>query len=387
MLCCDATGSFLSGVEDATGDLSKQLYAGDECMWELLNENKLRCAANGAIVQILSIRLCSDPHMLDGESICIQRCHGEMVDGTHEQDDALTNTKYTVRAGPTRRPSEHLMELRAQGYTVLDGVLSREAVSELKADVARVRMDRFASERTHDGHFWMMDMLKESSHLCRAVAHPVSLWIFLEHMGCNIHYCHQPIVNTLRPAARLKGTPADAGQNLWHTDYPYHQERIAGGKWPEGVNMGVQYNICVDEFRKDNGATQFILGSHLKSGPPPADVRASQLPEAVQIEAPAGSAILYDARTWHRQCPELNVSGRDRIAVLNAVAPSWVVPMLDKGVEAERYQRSKVPCALSQRERTVVDLMCCRPTASSQYRLVKGRPGSPTRHFGQPRTQ
>ena len=48
----------------------------------------------------------------------------------------------------------------------------------------------------------------------------------------------------------------------------------------------------------------------------------------VQMEAAEGAAILYDARLWHRQCAELNTSGHDRIALLSALTPGWVPPMI-----------------------------------------------------------
>ena len=61
-----------------------------------------------------------------------------------------------------------------------------------------------------------------------------------------------------------------------------------------------------------------------------------------QFEAPAGSAILYDSRTWHRRCDEANVSGKDRIAILNAVTPSWVLPMSDKQAASDSYKTSEI---------------------------------------------
>ena len=54
------------------------------------------------------------------------------------------------------------------------------------------------------------------------------------------------------------------------------------------------------------------------------------LPEgSQQMCAAAGSVILYDSKTWHRAASERNVSGSDRIAILNAVTPRFVVPMID----------------------------------------------------------
>eukprot|EP00747_Dinoflagellata_sp_TGD_P056426 gnl/TRDRNA2_/TRDRNA2_150081_c1_seq1.p1 gnl/TRDRNA2_/TRDRNA2_150081_c1~~gnl/TRDRNA2_/TRDRNA2_150081_c1_seq1.p1 ORF type:complete len:349 (-),score=25.84 gnl/TRDRNA2_/TRDRNA2_150081_c1_seq1:77-988(-) len=284
-------------------------------------------------------------------------------------------------------PSEHLQDMCQNGYTVLERVLDLESTAELKAQIARVRAERFSHVASQDGHFWMMDMLKETSALARAVTHPVAMWILQQYLGTSeIHFCHQPIVNTLRPASKNRPgeTAGGPGQNYWHTDYPYHSGRIPRRAWMDTVKLGVQYNICVDEFRSDNGATQFIPGSHLKNASPPSELNDNGVASqwgAVQFTAPPGAAIMYDAKTWHRQCPELNRSGKDRIAILNAVSPAWVVPMLSKSVEASRYAKSSVPAELNPRDRRVLERMCCAPTSAGPD-IVSGAPGAPDSHFG-----
>lgn len=67
------------------------------------------------------------------------------------------------------------------------------------------------------------------------------------------------------------------------------------------------------------------------------------LPEgSQQMCAPAGSVIMYDSKTWHRAPPERNVSGEDRIAILNAVTPRYIVPMIDMTNDLENaVQASK----------------------------------------------
>lgn len=50
-------------------------------------------------------------------------------------------------------------------------------------------------------------------------------------------------------------------------------------------------------FTADNGATRVVPGSHLSGQEP--DPEGNYDNEAVSVEAPAGSFILWDARTWH----------------------------------------------------------------------------------------
>ena len=86
-----------------------------------------------------------------------------------------------------------------------------------------------------------------------------------------IHLCHQPVITTLKPADLLRGTFPEEG---WHSDYPYHAGVFPGDAWPERPVFGVQFNICVDEFRADNAATQYLPGSHLKRKRPTAEFNA-----------------------------------------------------------------------------------------------------------------
>lgn len=105
-----------------------------------------------------------------------------------------------------------------------------------------------------------------------------------------------------------------------HSDYPYlwgTPPAGGGDQVPTGggdLELGIQRNICVTDFTKANGATRFKLGSHSANVGPPKEWgiwtdymqpghRAKHGlpysgPDVDTIEAPAGSILLYDTRTW-----------------------------------------------------------------------------------------
>jgi ectoine hydroxylase-related dioxygenase (phytanoyl-CoA dioxygenase family) len=60
--------------------------------------------------------------------------------------------------------------------------------------------------------------------------------------------------------------------------------------------------FMVDEFREDNGATRFLLGSHLWSTVPPdlvpGDLKADYPGQALAC-GPAGSMIVFNGSVWH----------------------------------------------------------------------------------------
>lgn len=290
------------------------------------------------------------------------------VDNTRKiGHEDLAQRGLNVMAGPARLPSEHLAEIRDQGYTIVENILEPDAIARLKAQIAGNRAKNHTNEPDHDGHFWMMDGITWAPDFVHASVHPVALWLIQQYMSTNnIHFCHQPIITTLRPARDLAGTYPEAG---WHSDYPYHPGVFPDNNWPEAPVFGVQYNVCLDEFRADNAATQFVPGSHKLCAGPPAEFNRGgtrmgegQHKDVAQFHAPAGAGLIYDARTWHRACHELNCSGADRIAFLNAVAPAWVRPMIDKAPVGDGYTASSVPAALTDRERADVKRLCNSPT-------------------------
>ena len=279
----------------------------------------------------------------------------------------LGDGRFTVVQGPTKLPSEHLEELRTQGYTILENVLDEVAIGRIKKQMSENRAHFHQEELPHDGHFWMISGLCWCPDLARSASHPVALWLFQEYLKTtNIHFCHQPVITTLKPAKNLLGTHPVGG---WHSDYPYHNGVFPNDEWPENPVYGIQYNVCVDDFRDETGATQFVPGSHSWCRPPSEEFNdtGNLMGQGVhkdvkQMTASAGAALIYDARTWHRACHELNVSGKDRVAFLNAVAPAWVRPMTDKTFLVEDYKQSEVPSLLTEREKGEIDRLCVKPT-------------------------
>lgn len=98
-------------------------------------------------------------------------------------------------------------------------------------------------------------------------------------------------------------------------------------------------NFLLDDFKPENGSTEFWLGSHQQTSPseqfwrtpesivPTCDIipefleerRATRPPS--QVTVPFGSCLLRDPRTWHAGMP--NPSDNDRIMVAVAYQSNW----------------------------------------------------------------
>lgn len=264
---------------------------------------------------------------------------------------------FTVGHGPEKLPSEYLRSLREDGYVSMACILSPSMVDALR----RVgRVEEYA-ETSPDPRA----QLAQDAAIARATIEPVTLWLLREMLQTrDVRLGHPPSVNALPPDDGKRDVQG------WHTDFPYlwgTGDRVptAGG----GPLLGMQRNTCVSDFRVDNGATLFRLGSHRSPQFPPDDwgitnqtmrrgYRAEHGlpyggPEASVIEAPAGSMVLYDARTWHRA--GTNLTNRRRGAMIQAFVPTYVMPFMDTSATYKAFLDSAVPAQLTARERLEVE--------------------------------
>ena len=274
-------------------------------------------------------------------------------DGAGALPDAGT---FALVHGPERLPSEYLNHLREHGWVVLVSVLAPAIVDALQriagTDGYTVRSQKHKRRQ-----------LCQGSALAKTAVEPVSVWLSRSYMQTDdIRLAHSPGVGVL--------TPDDGKRTVqgWHSDYPYHWGINAHGKVPTPSGqtvMGVQRIVCVSEFTKVHGATAFKLGSHaLDHGPPEEwglakdayhpDYRAANGlpyngPDADIIEAPAGSMILFDTRTWHRA--GVNRSENGRAAILMDMTPAYIVPYADTSEDYRAFTESDGYDDLNEREK------------------------------------
>ena len=269
------------------------------------------------------------------------------------------------RAGRVaKRPSSILAELEAAGACVLEGAVDAARVARMRRAVARRREAEPGA--THDGYRWDQGWLGDGDFVA-AATHPVVLAVAEAYLGeplAHLRCLHAPVANTLLPAKTLIGAAfggqmrrsasrdefreISTGENdeassrgRWHCDYPYHEKFTE--RWPARP-VSLQFNLCVDEFRSDNGATLYFPASHRRNRWPTELNRGAtgssdpMHANKRQFLAPAGSAVLYDSRTWHRRPDELNVSGEARVNVLLAFSHKWMRPMIPYGDEAAKLR-------------------------------------------------
>ena len=264
-----------------------------------------------------------------------------------------------VSHGPARLPSEYLEHMKREGWVCLTCILTPEIVDGLQYVAGSDRYEH-------------LEMNTDSPKICqhvavgRAISEPISLWLIRQYMQTrDLHLGHPPGFGVLRP---YDGKRKVQG---WHSDIPYIPS-IGGNLIADrkGPIKAVQRNVCVSDFRKENGATAYKLGSHRVGNPPlewnparnggPENARPYSGPEADVLEAPAGSIILYDARTWHRA--GFNHSKHKRAAALQSFQTADVLPKRDTRPACKRFHESPVFQELNPRQqREITELLMNQP--------------------------
>ena len=112
-----------------------------------------------------------------------------------------------------------------------------------------------------------------------------------------------------------EGDAPDIFQMNFHRDFP----RVLNG-YPMSINTF----LAIDEFRRDNGATLVVPATHQTEHAPSQTYLEDN---AIPVECPAGSMIVFDSTLWHAAGE--NVSGRDRLAINQQFTRSYVKQQVD----------------------------------------------------------
>jgi ectoine hydroxylase-related dioxygenase (phytanoyl-CoA dioxygenase family) len=192
----------------------------------------------------------------------------------------------------TRDLAAGLSNLQEYGFTVVPEVLTRDTLSRTRDALYRVaesdrsrgrEVEAFAldiGEKDKNQRIW--NVLGRDPLFEDLAEHPVALdyvravlgWpALLGNLSANI--C----------------SPGCAGGHL-HAD-----QMFLPPPWPVEGPLGLNVAWAIDDFTGDNGATRVVPGSHTLN-------RALRMDESqsdtVAIMAPAGSAIVFESRLWHK---------------------------------------------------------------------------------------
>jgi ectoine hydroxylase-related dioxygenase (phytanoyl-CoA dioxygenase family) len=199
-----------------------------------------------------------------------------------------------------------LESLEKRGYVILENVLSRSEVDALKEALAPFEANRPMGRNDFEG--------ERSQRVYSLAAKGAPFLALAEH----------PRVVRLLDAKLMKGFLLSTMQSIrlhpgenaqaWHTDDAFY---LSPRPRP---TLGVSVIWAIEDFTRENGATEVIPGSHLWGAEHPDDRAHDEVPAVM----PAGSVIIFDAGLWHRGGE--NRGKGTRLAISPQYCQPWLRP-------------------------------------------------------------
>jgi ectoine hydroxylase-related dioxygenase (phytanoyl-CoA dioxygenase family) len=218
--------------------------------------------------------------------------------------------------------SDPLLQLELSGYTVLPDLLTAGECEEARRELDRV----FAAERElpgapHGPHgAWAYNLMNKGRIFERLYQVPELLRVLRHFLGADA------VLSGCMARLVLPGSPEQALHYDGSLTGPYQ----AGAEADRGLRdvslvFGMNVIWCLTDFTARDGATRVVPGSHrLPSREVPRD---SPPPGVVAIEAPRGSALVFNIATWHGAGAHQGTE--PRYALLTPWRRSWVRPEVD----------------------------------------------------------
>lgn len=232
---------------------------------------------------------------------------------------------------PTTDLDRHKADLDEFGYCIVADALSAEQATALKERIgaqAAAERDRdldfhYPADGDDDVNQWVYQLLAKGDEFQALALHPTARALAGHVLGADhilssvdAHITH-PGNKTMAlhldqwwmPQPTAPGIPHVRQGDLTRTSGPYGEPTPGDG--PISPPMVCNMMWMANDFTAENGATRVVPRSHLSGcQPDPARTDYGEIP----IEAPAGSVLVWEGRTWH--AAGLNVSDHPRYGVV-----------------------------------------------------------------------
>jgi ectoine hydroxylase-related dioxygenase (phytanoyl-CoA dioxygenase family) len=234
--------------------------------------------------------------------------------------------------------------IQSEGYAILHGILPREVLEPLKAELATAIEEEevYRSEKNVPSHRGMVLLCSLYGGKLVDVLDSESLMRPFERVlgeGCIVY----AYTSSSMP-------PRDSNYSgRVHVDSP----RIIPGYV---TNMGA--TILLDDFTEENGATWFLPGSQGRASAPSDEEFYAN---ARRVVAPAGSVFYFNARLWH--AGGINHSDRWR----HALTINMCRPYMKQRIDIPRAMAHMDHQAYTQRVRQKLGFLTQTPANYDEY--------------------
>ena len=207
---------------------------------------------------------------------------------------------------------EKLLSLKIEGFYLEESVLSPTQAAEAYASTK-------ATLQEGSGRIFGSTFLNHNQCLAPYLAAPQIMEVVVAMLGSSARIISTS-GNLREPTAQAEPAPPGG----LHVDWPWGQ---SGGSYIEGQLPDVVINLTtfwmLTEFSPQNGATIVAPGTHQAGKNPNGYPELKQAgPTEYQVEAAAGSVLVFDGRLWHKG--GTNRSASDRVFWGVNYAPWWL---------------------------------------------------------------
>lgn len=196
----------------------------------------------------------------------------------------------SVAPEPTQDLDQGLRNLAEYGLTIYPEALDAAALAEAwnalyraaESDAKRLRTAKFGLDYAEDStNVRVWNVLSRDPIFEELAFSPIAIEYVKAMLGW------PALLGNI--SANITGP--GGGEMVLHADQIFVPE-----PWPpepQGLNVA----WCLDDFTDSNGATRIVPGSHKFNRAPRDEERQV---ETRPIEAPAGSAVVFESRVWHK---------------------------------------------------------------------------------------
>lgn len=227
-------------------------------------------------------------------------------------------------SGRDLTPSErefHVAELGEQGYTIIPDAVDAEYLApaiQAAEDIYQRESEIALRLGTSSEHCWSAHCIVGKHPFFETFyLNPAVLSVCREYLGEDM-VLYDTTARSIRPS---EGREPGRGFQIHADRSPFSIVPFEGGRhYPMAINVA----WAVVDFTAENGATLVWPGTHESCQIPDPD---ADYPGSRQATVPAGTAIVWDAATWHAS--GINRSDHDRHSILAFFHRWWVKGMID----------------------------------------------------------
>ena len=178
----------------------------------------------------------------------------------------------------------HVLRMQLDGYTVLPNVFSQEECAE-----AQRQLEHLAAE----GDSPSLECLFNKAQVFERIYQVPHLLKYIRFfLGQDA--CLSGAYGSIRRPGDGNGGLHSDGSITGHNRRQSMAEADGGQRITSHV-LGLNVITCISEFTRDNGSTQVVPGSFTF---PTLDIPSPPVPGLRVVEAPRGSALVFNINTW-----------------------------------------------------------------------------------------